>query len=343
MIGIDISDQSIKIVQLSAGPRRRLLSHCMKILPPGVIENGIVIDKKAMTEEIKAALSSCRIPTKIHDSVVASIPETQSFLRVVEIPTMNEDEVHEAVRWEIAQHIPFGLENVYIDWQPSVPSGHGAKPGHMEVEVGAAQKKVVDPLYEVMGNIGLDIAAYELESQAIVRSLISNDWKLKQGILIIDLGNTATNVIVYDYGAIRFTASLPQGVSQLLHDVTPEDGKAIMDNLIEMPKDLSDRVEAKVSLSADTLVHDIFGIVEFYNGIDAKHEVKEIILTGGGSNLPGLDVVFLKYFTEVHIQRGNPWVNILSGKNTAKPPMNIQESVRYSTAIGLALREVIPL
>ncbi|HLC49199.1 MAG TPA: type IV pilus assembly protein PilM [Candidatus Andersenbacteria bacterium] len=343
MIGIDISDQTIKVVQLSSPPKRRLLSHCMKQLPLGVIENGVVIDKKKMEEEIRAALTSCRIPVKIKDSVVASIPETQSFLRVIEIPIMDEDEIHEAVRWEIAQHIPFGLENVYVDWQHSASRNHGAKPGHMEVEVGAAQKRVVDPLYEVMKSIGLDVVAYELESQAIVRSLISNDWKLKQGILIIDLGSTATNVVVYDYGAVRFTASLPYGVVQLLKDVSAQDARAIMENLEALPKELSDRVEPKIAHLADALVKDIFGIVKFYNGIDAKHEVREIILTGGGSNLPGLDGVFLKYFLEVNIQRGNPWVNILSGKDAVRPPLDIQESVRYSTAIGLAIRSIIPL
>lgn len=343
MIGIDISDQSIKIVQLSVAPKLRLLSRCMKMLPGGVIENGVVVDKKKMQEEIISALTSCRIPLTLKDSIVASIPETQSFLRVIEIPNMGEDEIHEAIRWEIAQHIPFGLENVYVDWQPSTSKGHNVKKGYMEVEVGAAQRRVVDPLYDVLHTIGLDVVALELESQAIVRSLVSRDWKLKQGILVVDIGNTATNVVVYDSGAIRFTASLSQGVIQLLRDISPDDAKDIVDNLSALPKWFSDRVQAQVLISAESLVHDIYGIVQFYNSIDAKHAVKEIILTGGGSNLLGLDGAFLKYFTEVHIQRGNPWVNILTGKQATKPPMNLQESVRYSTAIGLALRKGVPL
>lgn len=343
MIGIDISDQTIKIVHLSPAPSWRLLSHCMKVLPAGVIENGIVLDKKKMQEEIVSALSSCRISVKAKDSVVASIPETQSFLRVIEIPNMVEEEIHEAIRWEIAQHIPFGLENVYVDWQPSSPSTHSIKEGHMEVEVGAAQKRVVDPLYSVIHDIGLDVVAFELESQAIVRSLISRDWKLKQGILIVDIGNTATNVVVYDHSAVRFTASLPQGVMQLLRDISPDDAKNIVENLSALPKWFSDRAQAQILITAESLVHDIFGIVQFYNSIDANHTVKEIILTGGGSNLLGLDNAFLKYFTEVHIQRGNPWVNVLTGKNATKTPMDLQESVRYSTAIGLALRKGIPL
>ncbi len=342
MIGIDISDQTIKVVHLSVA-HKKLLSHHMRVLPKGIIKSGVVADKKQMAEEIKGAFTSSNISLKTKDSIVASIPETQSFLRVIEIPVMDDFEVREAVRWEIAQHIPFGLENVYVDWQPASSHNHKVKEGHMEVEVGAAQRKVVDPLFDIISGMGLDLAACELESQAIVRALIASNRKEQEGILLIDIGNTSTNVIVYDYGATRFTASLTQGVIQLLQDVSASDTKIIMENLETMPKPLVEKVEKSISMFADALVKDIFGIVKFYNGIDPKHMVREIILTGGGSNLPGLDVVFLKYFTEVHIQRGNPWVNLLSGKHVIKPPLSLQESVRYCTAIGLAIRPIIPL
>jgi type IV pilus assembly protein PilM len=341
MIGIDISDQTIKVVRLSRGHITKLLSHCMHVLPSGIVVNGIVVDSSAMEVEIRKALSSCSAGSA-PDSVIASIPETQSFLRVVEIPTMTEDEIQEAVKWEIAQHIPFGLENVYIDWQPC--SGeHVTRPGHQEVQVGAAQKKVVDVLYGVLHALRLDVAAFELESQAIVRSLISREWRLKQGVLIVDIGSTATNVIVYDQGASRFTASLQRGVVHLTSSLPPDDARGVLEALHHLPSDLVDRIQPGIISGLEQLVKDIKGIVDFYNGIDRDHKVQEIILTGGGSNLPGFDDVFLQQFDDVHIQRGNPWVNILSGASQVRPPLDLQESVRYTTALGLALRNAIPL
>ena len=86
--------------------------------------------------------------------MVASIPETQSFLRVIELPVMNEDEMDEAVPWEVARHIPFGLENVYIDWQ-SVGGGHKAARGRMELRGGAPQKKLEDPMLQIIQNLEL--------------------------------------------------------------------------------------------------------------------------------------------------------------------------------------------
>lgn len=343
MIGVDISDQTIKVVQLSAGRDMRLGCRTMHVLPLNIVVNGIVIDPSSMERELAKAITSCGALYQKKDPVIASIPETQSFLRVVEIPIMNEDEIQEAVQWEIAQHIPFGLENVYIDWQECVGGHQGIQKDRQEVQVGAAQKKVVDVLYSVMKKLNLDVAAFELESQAIVRSLISKEWRLKQGVLIVDIGSTATNVIVYDHGASRFTASLTRGVASLLTPMSKEDAHLVLEKLHDLPADLIDRMRGAIVPGLEQLVADVRGIVDFYNKTDTKHTVHEIILTGGGSNLPGFDEVFLKHFDDVHIQRGNPWVNILTGDAATHPSMDIQESVRYTTALGLALREVEPL
>lgn len=340
MIGIDISDRSIKVVQLSKDRNvRRLQSYCWSGVEEGVIERGIIKEVNKMKEVLVNVFERCRLTREVDDAVVASIPETQSFLRVIEVPEMADDETDEAVRWEVAQHIPFGLENVYIDWQP-IMSGHKAASWRREVLVGAAQKKVVDPLVEVLQGLGLDVAGLELESQGIVRALISSELKDKQGLLVVDLGGTATNVIIHDHGAMRFTASLQHGAVRISELLSQGDRKLLATpSSKDLPKEISDRIAKVARPAQEELVMEIRGIVEFYNGIDVQHEVKEILLTGGGSNFPGLDQVVVKLFDDVHVQRGNPWVNILLGEKVKKTPLNLRESVHFTTALGLALRK----
>jgi type IV pilus assembly protein PilM len=276
------------------------------------------------------------------DTVVASIPETQSFLRVIELPVIPDDEMSEAVRWEVAQHIPFGLENVYVDWQP-VKAGHAARANQCEVLVGAAQRKVVDPLVSVFTELKLDVVALELESQAIVRALISDELRGHPGLLLVDLGGTVTNVVIHDHGAMRFTASLQRGAEDLMKLLTAEDVKMLaMPQQVELAPEVKERIAELARSSQEELVAEIRGIAEFYNNIDSRHTVREILLTGGGSNFPGLDRVFLRYFDNVHVQRGNPWVNILSGGEKKQPPLSLGESVHFTTALGLALRSSNP-
>jgi len=339
MIGLDISDQSIKLVQFSSKRTFDLLAHCWHPVPDGAMSKGVINDVKALQQAVRETLTLCRLPASaIRDPVIASIPETQSFLRVIEIPIMEEDEVAEAVHWEVAQHIPFGLENVYIDWQP-LSSGHTPKPGRMEVLVGAAQRKVVDPLYQILRELNLDVAAFELESQAIVRALISPALQGKQGLLVVDLGASATNVIIYDHGTSRFSASLQKGAADIIAVLSPADRERVTG----APRELTGLEHLVQTLSPvqEELVAEIRGIVEFYNSTDREHAVREILLAGGGSNLPGLDAAFVRQFDNVVVQRGNPWVKILPQGKPIRPPMNLPESVHFSTAIGLALRHVL--
>lgn len=299
------------------------------------------MDVAAVREQVKRALKSCRISVRADDPFVVSIPETQSFLRVIEIPAMADDEIDEAVRWEVAQHIPFGLENVYIDWQDLKSTGHQAKSGRREVQVGAAQRQMIDLLYETLSALNIDIAAFELESQAIIRSLISSELRERQGLLVVDVGASATNVVVHDHGAMRFTATLKHGIVSLARTIDSQDGTIIIDRLHKLSRQEAQRLSDKLLPGMEELAVEIRSIAEFYNSIDAAHEVKEIIITGGGANLPGLDKALIKHFENVHVQRGNPWVNILKGKDAARPPMDVKESVRFTTALGLALRPVI--
>ena len=337
MIGLDISDRSVKIVQLS-GRELRLMTHCWHAVPDGTLEHGVIREQRGLVDVLTKALNACRLGDGRSDAVVASISETQSFLRVIELPVMAEDELDEAVRWEVARHIPFGLENVYIDWQPVV-AGHSPAQDKQEVLVGAAQRRVVDPLIRVLQSLDIDVAALELESQAIVRALISKELKSQQGLLLVDLGGTVTNVVIHDHGAVRFTASLQRGVSDLIKLLSREVAQEMeLPRQREFSVDEKQRIAERLRAGQEELVVEILSVVEFYNSIDARHEVKEILLTGGGSNLPGLDAVFLRFFDNVHVQRGNPWVNTLTAGRERRPPLGLTESVHFTTALGLALR-----
>ncbi len=340
MIGLDISSRTVKIVRLSDDRTRRLLGACSYEVPDGVMKKGIIQEPKVLQQVVKETLRRCGVEGVVKDSIVASIPETQSFLRVIEVPNMSDEEMDEAVQWEVAQHIPFGLENVYIDWQRVGEGGHLVK-GKQEVLVGAAQKKVVDPLLNLLQELEFDVAALELESQAIIRALISSELRSKQGLLVVDLGGTVTNVVIHDHGVIRFTASLDKGARDLAVVLSAEESKMLStprhDNL---PHEISKVVQEKMRPLQEELVMEIRGVAEFYSGIDEQHEITGIILTGGGSNFPGMDEVFIRFFDNVHTLRGNPWVNVMPAGEKREIPLTLRESVHFSTALGLAIREI---
>ena len=67
--------------------------------------------------------------------------------------------------------------------------------------------------------------------------------------------------------------------------------------------------------------------------------VKKIFISGGGANLKGLSD-FLSSGLGIPVALGNPWINILPEPLKEVPELSFEESLKYTTALGLALRGV---
>jgi len=67
--------------------------------------------------------------------------------------------------------------------------------------------------------------------------------------------------------------------------------------------------------------------------------VQKIFLSGGGTNLKGL-VDFLSSEFKTPVEIGNPWINILPEPLKEVPQLSFEESLKYTTALGLAIRGI---
>ena len=67
--------------------------------------------------------------------------------------------------------------------------------------------------------------------------------------------------------------------------------------------------------------------------------VEKIFISGGGANLKGL-ADFLSSDLGIPVALGNPWINILPEPLKEVPELPFEESLKYTTALGLALRGI---
>lgn len=343
MIGIDISDRSIKVVEVTGVESARLRTTGWSPMDQNLIRRGIIQDVSAVQRVLVEAFKKCS-PLPAEDNMaVLSIPEAQSFLRVIELPAMSAAELDEAVQWAIREHIPFDLDRMYLDWQILETSARQS--GHRQIVIGAAQKAVVDPLLQVADGIGLQVMAFELESQALVRSLLPRDAQEVAGVLLIDLGATATNIIFFDQGAMRFTTSLQRGgddlTQKLAQELKIQPSIAAEKKAIVGVQDSAQDAQIAVTLRAATmeLVQQINQIVtEVTTQIQSQHGLRAILLAGGAANLPGLVNIFAEVFPGVPVQLGNPWINLMVDEKNNSSPLSPADATHFTTAIGLALR-----
>lgn len=344
MVGIDISDRSVKIAEVDHSHETpRLRTVCWAPLQATAIRRGFIQDVSTVAAQVQQAFTRCS-PVPVEDNmVVASIPETKTFVRVIELPKMKAHEMDEAVQWAVRQHIPFDLDRVYLDWQPLV--SRAIEDNRQQVLVGAAQRDVVDPLLQVLDSLQLNVVGLELEAQSIVRSLLPREADDVHGVLIVDLGAAATNVIFFDEGAMRFTTSVAMGgddlTNQLAHTLHIEPSLAAEKKaMIGVSSAASDQETASaLRVSTLELVQKVGRVAdEMTAQSQIDHSIRAILLTGGSANLAGIVEVFGEIFPRVPVQLGNPWTNLLGEDEQKRAPLSTADAAHFSTALGLALR-----
>jgi type IV pilus assembly protein PilM len=341
LFGLDISDLSVKVVKLDLdGKTQSVASFGSVQMPAGCISDGEIQKKEQVVDAIRKAVAIAG-PEKIRTKkVICSLPETKAFLRIITIPKMGDDEIQEAVKWEMEANIPLPLDQVYYDWQ-SVPEFAPSDKNKISLLVVAISKNTVDQILEILELAGLDPVGLEIESIAQTRSLVeaTDDQKT---VLIVDMGDRRTSFSISKGGVPCFTSSIPMS-GQSLTDIISK-GMSISFDEAEKVKinngigsDFNNDSLFKVVMPVmDNLVSDIERSIDFYlTGLKYSKSVDKIILCGGGANTKGL-VPYVTKKIGKDIEIGNPWINMRIGNNV--PVIDRSQSVQYSTAIGLALK-----
>lgn len=338
VFGIDLSDLSVKIMQLERdGKTEKVRSYAVADIPAGYIEDGKIIEKDKVAAIIKESVKKAG-PKKIKgNKVICSLPESKAFLRIVNIPKMDKEEAKEAIKWEMEANIPLPIDQVYFDWQfLEIDSAQ-----KQNVLTAAVSREIVDDFMDVLNKAGLEVYGLEIESIASARSLVPWTDSGQEGILIVDLGAQRTSFIMVEKGVTNFTSSIPFS-SEGINDAI---SKGLNINLAEAEKTkISHGIEAGndnpvfgvVKSLLENLVQEIERTLDFYSGMSKENSaVGKVILCGGGSNLKGL-VVYLSERLKKNVELGDPWVNLKMGNGI--PTISKEDADRYSTAIGLALR-----
>ena len=350
--GLDISDVSLKIVNLE---RRRgdlnLASIGETQIKEGVIRNGEIKDKESLIKSVKLAIAEAKgkkISTKY---VVVSLPEKKSFLQVIQMPKILKEDLKSAVIFEAENYIPLPIEEVYLDSQIVEPVVNHLD--HYDVLISALPKKMVDPYVECLKAAGLEPLALEIESLSIARSLVKDELT-SSPVLLIDFGATRTSLIVFSGHSLRFTFSIPVSSQNFTENITrsmkidPEEAEKLKIKYglqTQATKEGGEVFDALIPPLTD-LIEQIKKCLDYYQSHSAHEhlppdgqEMKKVFLCGGGANLKGLPAL-LSQQLELPVEVGNPWINILDEKNKEKPKIPLEESLKYATAIGLALRGI---
>lgn len=344
--GLDLSDHSVKVVQLEKQNQRR---HKVRMfgwgeVPQGMMNEGEIIDRDGVGRIVRGILDHPKFGKIRSSKVICSLPEVKAFLRITELPRMQKEEISEAIKWKIEENVPLGLDQVYYDWQ-ILPRGFGgARRGETKVLFVAVSKTTVDAYVSLLEKIGLDVVGMEVESLAQVVSLLPDDEEKKETVLVIDIGNRRTSTLFAIGGTIAFTSGMPVS-SQMFTDAISKQFGITSENAEELKREKgigsfirNDEQFRSVAPILENLLGHIQASTRFFlDELGYAQKVDRVVVCGGGANTKGLSV-FLTKKLGMYVERGNPWVNVKLGK--VLPPIPNEQSIQFSTAIGLALQGI---
>ncbi len=341
--GLDLSDISVKVTQLEkTSSGFKILGFSDYSIPKGVVVNDIVMNEDALKSHIKNMFAHLDYGKMYGNQIVASIPESKAFVRVLQIPKMSEEQAVNAVPFEAEQYIPIPLDQAYLDWQII-----GEKNDKLDVLVTATPKDYVDNLLRIYKSLDLRPVAFEVESAACARALISPELKSKN-VLILDMDTFRTSLIVLEKGNLQFTSSVPiagdaftQSVSKGL-TISAEEAEKIKRTIGLDDSKEHQNVKAALATVVDNLLIEVRNIIKFHDE-HSTEKINQIMLCGGTSKLSHITSYMYQKLVDldhIDIVLGNPWVNIFNpnSKDKKAAPLSREDSLSYTTAIGLAMR-----
>ncbi len=337
--GLDISGGSLKFMEFKeVNNHTQVQSYSSVDVPKGLMINDAIADKKTFFYLTKQMFEKPEFGTLSTKYCVVSLPESKSFVRVIQIPRMSELEAASAVPFEVESFIPLPLDQVYMDWQ--IIGDVGDK---MNVLIVATPKEFIDAYLAILEEAQIRPVALEVESQSCHRALIpygSTDTEL-----LVDLDAFRTSLIMVESGALQFTSIIPVAGNTFTESIARSLGvssqKAESIKKLVGVSNTPDYPNLKTSLVPilNNLSAEIKNILKFHAEHSEK-QVQKIILSGGSAKMKNL-IEFLKPefedMSEIQIELANPWGNV---KNMTNSPMDAYSSLGYTTAIGLALRGI---
>ena len=338
--GLDIGSHSIKLVQLSGSSQSPSFVTAGQFqTPPQALLSEADEDLQELANVIKNLIKEAKVTT---NRVITSLPESQIFTRVVEMPQLSKQEMQSAIDYEAEQYVPLPMTEVTLTWQILSTKVNAEKKTVMEVLLVAAPKNLINKYLKILKMADLSPVSVETETTAIVRSLVQR-IEGSPTTLLVSLGASTTDLTVVTDGKISFTRSIATGGVALARAVANDLGFEL-DQAVEYMKTYgldSSQLEGKVTASIkpvfDVIVNEIRRAIAFYQTKHPDKPAKRVVLTGGASKLPGV-VIYLAEALGLEVQIGNPWDGISLPSQISKKL--IDEGTSYGVAVGLALKQV---
>lgn len=299
-----------------------------------------------LIKAVHLALTNAKPSAISGHHVMIALPESVIFSGTFALPIMPEKELKQALPFEIAEKLSINLEDHYIDYETTdsvcrpiqealtdkttdktattkaerpnakpVPADSTHTGDNLTIFAVAAKQALIQSVIDLCNEAKLELAGIDIKPGAVVRSVAAKEDHIAR--LIIDVGASTTSVSVAEGRSLRLTSSIPLGIKNAGDENTP---------------DILTKFQEKAGPIFDEIVHTT---KFFQNRVCPQLSIREMILTGGGSNVQGMAELFQKE-TGLPAKLSNPLALI----ETDRYPITEDLARTFAVAAGLAMRQL---
>jgi Tfp pilus assembly PilM family ATPase len=218
VIGVDLSNDSLKMVQLAnSGKGIRLIAGRNEDRPESV-QPGSAGWQRWAVEAMREATADGKFRGK---EIMAAIPPSDVFIDHIKIglpfydnsrsrkaAKANDEKVPQAVFSKIKQKLPFQLDDAMIRYIPTEQD---------DALVVATDRKVIDRHLAIYEKAGLTIKSISIWPMALVSCYTKFFGRRKADldavVMLLDIQTSCTNVVICRYKKLLYACSIPIGAS----------------------------------------------------------------------------------------------------------------------------------
>src|SRR5512143_1368164 len=290
-IGLDIGSSAVKAVQLKKkGSGWALQAFGMQPLVPQTIVDGTIMDQSAVSEAIRQLWSRLRLRQK---EVAIAIAGHSVIIKKIAVPMMRADELAANIRNEAEHHIPFGRDDVEIDYHvtnPQTPSGQ------TELLLVAAKKEVVSDYVQVVRDAGLSPQVVDVAAFASQNGFEAN-YALdpRETIVLINIGAAISNINIVRAGQSLFTRDVTIGGNAFTEEIQKQLGVAAdeaeaykVGGAYDENGVVPQEVERIIEGVAEVIAGEFQRSLDFFMATSVDANITRVCLAGGTAKVAAL-------------------------------------------------------
>lgn len=339
LVGVDVGSYAVKMVQLTEGKSgHRLENLGMALLPHEAVADGRIAKPDIVADVLRKLSKNLKIKP---GPIAASVSGYEVMIKKIEMPTMTEDELGARLRQEIAQYVPYQLDEVSVDYEILDVSKSRAK--FMDVLLVAAKKEAVSSYVAMLRAASFDPVVLDVDYFALSNAFEATYGVFaEENIALMDIGASKTTMTIVQAGRPLFTRDLTFGGHSITHRIATE-FETSMENAERIKLGLGsesvDRVRLEKAFveSLSEWGTDVKRALDFFFSHFPEAKLHKIFLSGGSARVPGLGK-FLEAELGIPTEVCNPLQHLEVDAGRFDPAYLEQIGPQMTIGLGLALR-----